>query len=569
MCSLWSSLECAAQVIFHASDLTGSRILWVALQIDAIWDCATDREIRHALEDLPKDLNETYYRCASRIKKPLGPRILSYICATLSPFQIAELQEFLAIDPTTGRILRDNIPQERSMIQSCAGLATRTEDDLVLPTHHSVIPFLEKSKLLLEMHEGKFDTEKSRLILGELCVRHLTGPDYRLQVSARESKITMEIIPVSFLQAPLLPNLFKIPRLFDTKKRTPIQFDASLATALRKPEPQISYLNAFRYARANWPLLTRQISSQSSSWQWFKELVLEKRLSWNVFPWSPSGRSLDSHYQDLLGWATACSHAPMLHVLLHESNPEPRKEIFDLPLPQYEDQLPLELAVFAKSTEILERLLPRCTQPKLHRLMFLAAKTGFVDAVDALKYPDYYTRDNLDIMALLSVAAQSGQHEFVARLFRAPFQLDAFQILPTLAIVSEAGNCSMLHTILQLSVHTVSLPSEEPFGDSHSRPKLPDETFKRPLLAAVKSDHIDVVQILFSYGAKIDYSDTWPTVLNLAIENENLDMVQLLLQRGANRDLCPIPLRSLDLAVKKAHFPITQLLFRYEAGLYN
>lgn len=417
----------------EASNLTSSRILWVTLQIDAIWNCATDQGIRQALADLPKDLNETYYRCASRIRKPLGLRMLSCICATLIPFQIAELQEFLAIDPTTGRIVRENMPKERSMIESCAGLATCTEDNLVLPTHHSVILFLEKNEIPLELHEGKFDIEKSRLALGQLCVRHLTGPDYTLQVSAREPKFTMKIVPRSFVQAPLLPILFRIPRLFDTTKRTPIHFDAALATTLRKPESQISHLSAFRYARANWALLTMQISSESPSWQHFRRIVLERCLSWNVLPWSPSGRSVDSHYQDLLGWAIACSHIPMLHILLHESVPEPRKEIFDLPLPQYENQLPLELAMLAKSTGILSSLLIRCAKPKLPRLMHLAAKAGFHDAIDLLLQSlNYDTRYTLHDITPLAVAAQFGHHDFVTRLFRTRLQSDVVRTINSL-----------------------------------------------------------------------------------------------------------------------------------------
>lgn len=53
--------------------------LWVHLQLEILWDtCHTDEEIRLALAALPKDLEETYGRCASRINF-LDSRVLKVL----------------------------------------------------------------------------------------------------------------------------------------------------------------------------------------------------------------------------------------------------------------------------------------------------------------------------------------------------------------------------------------------------------------------------------------------------------------------------------------------------------
>ena len=556
------------------------------MQIDAIWDCTTDQEIRQALADLPENLTETYRRCATRVRKPLGPRVLSYVCATLIPFQIAELQEILAIDATTGKLLTDSIPQERAIMKSCAGLITRSEDGLILPTHHSVNLFLEKQELPLGMHEGKFNIEDLRLTLGELCVKHLTGPDYSLQISAKEPQFTMDLVPGSFLQAPLLPSWSRFPGLLGTKKKTPINFDASMAAAIRKSRPKLSHLSAFRYARTSWALLTRQISPQSSSWQNFKELVLGKHLSWDVLPWSPPGQSLDSRYQDILGWAIMKSHQPMLHTLLHESIPKPRKEIFDLPLPQYEGCLPIELATRVKSIEVFKSLLPQCTSLNIPRLMCLVAESGFVHGIDAiLDFSHYRIQYVANEETPLAVAVRLDHYDFVARLFRTPFQPDVTQMLDALSVASRTGNCNMIQALLRLGASIKLRPDEAiiPLSEAsryqhvdamiillQEGPKLYCRSLNPLLLEAVGWNHIGPVQALLDHGAEPNYASSWRTLLHLAIENEKFDMVQLLLQEGADPNGYPnVEPTPLELAAKKALFPIAQLLLADGAKMHG
>ncbi|KAL3443481.1 hypothetical protein BJX65DRAFT_198016 [Aspergillus insuetus] len=73
--------------------------LWVSLQLDMMWEeCYTDSDIKKCLENLPKDLSETYRRCISRINQRhsgLAYKMLFWVCVATKPFTIPQMQEHL------------------------------------------------------------------------------------------------------------------------------------------------------------------------------------------------------------------------------------------------------------------------------------------------------------------------------------------------------------------------------------------------------------------------------------------------------------------------------------------
>jgi hypothetical protein len=85
-----------------------------------IWDqFFTDNEIRAALEQLPKGLDETYQRCMRRIEdtKDLSPiKALKWISYATRPLHIEELREAIAfgLHDTVCTLLsiRENLPVE-------------------------------------------------------------------------------------------------------------------------------------------------------------------------------------------------------------------------------------------------------------------------------------------------------------------------------------------------------------------------------------------------------------------------------------------------------------------------
>ena len=85
---------------------------------DCTGEDSTDEAVYKTLKMLPKDLNETYEQCLVKVnrnskRRPLADRILKWICVSLEPFKVIQLQEALAVNPDTGEdtlSLHDALP---------------------------------------------------------------------------------------------------------------------------------------------------------------------------------------------------------------------------------------------------------------------------------------------------------------------------------------------------------------------------------------------------------------------------------------------------------------------------
>ncbi|OQE41884.1 hypothetical protein PENCOP_c004G07783 [Penicillium coprophilum] len=121
--------------------------LWVALQIESLCTMQTDAEIRHALNDLPEDLSETFSRALQRANKSgisYQKRILELIAVAERQLTTGELREALSVTPgdTTWNPsqLLNNI---YSTLACCGALVVLDEEELTLHfVHHSVKKYL-------------------------------------------------------------------------------------------------------------------------------------------------------------------------------------------------------------------------------------------------------------------------------------------------------------------------------------------------------------------------------------------------------------------------------------------
>src|SRR5271168_2203716 len=94
---------------------------------DCAGEASVDEAVYEALKKLPKDLNETYQRCLSRVnrdskRKPIADRVLRWICVAIEPFQITQLQEALVVKLDTGELEHSPLHKEEVM-KCCANLA--------------------------------------------------------------------------------------------------------------------------------------------------------------------------------------------------------------------------------------------------------------------------------------------------------------------------------------------------------------------------------------------------------------------------------------------------------------
>ena len=121
--------------------------LWAALQIEALRTMENDHAIRQALQDLPKDLSETFSRAlklSRRFSPTLQDKILSLITVAQRPLSPEEMRLALSIIP--GKPIWDGarLPNDiYTGLSSCGGLVILDEDELTLHlVHHSVKQWL-------------------------------------------------------------------------------------------------------------------------------------------------------------------------------------------------------------------------------------------------------------------------------------------------------------------------------------------------------------------------------------------------------------------------------------------
>ena len=94
------------------------------------------------METLPKDLNDIYKETFQRIfdQDPddiqLAKRILSWLSYSQRPMTVEELQQALAIEPSTKKMDWDAISEESVLVSVCGGLVTVEDESRVIRLVH-------------------------------------------------------------------------------------------------------------------------------------------------------------------------------------------------------------------------------------------------------------------------------------------------------------------------------------------------------------------------------------------------------------------------------------------------
>ncbi|KAI9371409.1 purine and uridine phosphorylase [Aspergillus egyptiacus] len=161
--------------------------LWVYLQIEVLWDtCVTDAEIRLALNNLPKDLEETYHRCLERIHSgdSRTVKILKWVSFASRPLHVEELREAVAFGLEDEKWDSERIPMRNFVVGCCANLIVEDPvDGMVRFAHPSVARYLQKNSNRLATWPESL--QNGQLECGELCVSYLSFADFCLQIERR------------------------------------------------------------------------------------------------------------------------------------------------------------------------------------------------------------------------------------------------------------------------------------------------------------------------------------------------------------------------------------------------
>ncbi|KAK2812422.1 hypothetical protein FQN50_001423 [Emmonsiellopsis sp. PD_5] len=499
--------------------------LWVYLQLEILWDtCFTDAQVRSALAQLPKDLEETYRRCVNRINfhDDTALKILKWVGFSTRPLHIEEMKEAVAFGIQDSQWDPEKVPHEAFIAGCCANLVALDPADRCLRFAHSSV------KQYLENDRGRcipgYPTSivEGELECGELCINYLSFPQFSLQLDKRNKETVVVDLPKpalilgEVLASSLGMNFF----------RRPVVQKTAISRSFRRiqlpSKPDRTRYKFLDYAVANWGRQTKHISPKSPVWTKFEELATCFNETWNFHPWISGGRSPQSHLHALFGWAVKEQHKPILSIAL--SSERYIFEICDLPL--VDDGL-----------------------PALH----VASKLGYLDIVEILlRFCQVNVRDTKGYTAL-HYAASRGHVEIVKLLSRAK---DA-----KLDILSRDGCTPLWLAANNGHAYVVNI-----LIGRQARLDIPgSDTRQTPLSQAVINGHYDTVNLLVQQGANLVSKDIHGrTPLSLAAENYRGDIMELLLKNGADPNTSSSSAeRFLISAVRAGCFGATKLLLAH------
>ncbi|PYH48084.1 uncharacterized protein BP01DRAFT_175950 [Aspergillus saccharolyticus JOP 1030-1] len=332
--------------------------LWVHLQLEILWStCFTDAEVRLALRQLPKDLEETYRRCADRIgaQDSRALKVLKWVSFASRPLHLEELREAVAFEREDTTYDSNKLPRGDVIIGSCANLVVLDPIDLCVRfAHPSIKQYLAKNGV--PGYQYSFDKDQGELECGEFCIAYLSFSNFSLQVEHKCDVTTEAVVPSPVLLAGTALNsslryFFRLPN--GPRPPKPLHL-RSIRTPTVPDRSQYRFLN---YAISNWTSQTRDLTRNSPMWEKFEKLATCFNETWNFHPWKPGGRSTRSQLHSLFGWAVRDNHFPLLSIALTWKRDI--LQICDLPL--VEKGLPaLHVAIKLKHKSIIEALLQIC-----------------------------------------------------------------------------------------------------------------------------------------------------------------------------------------------------------------
>jgi len=112
--------------------------LLARLHIDSLVSKTNRREVRRALDNLPKEVDATYEEAMERIQaqieddKKLAERVLSWITYALRPLSLKEVQHALAVEPGMTEMDSEAIEDEEILTSVCAGLVVIDEESSII-----------------------------------------------------------------------------------------------------------------------------------------------------------------------------------------------------------------------------------------------------------------------------------------------------------------------------------------------------------------------------------------------------------------------------------------------------
>ncbi|PMD18939.1 hypothetical protein NA56DRAFT_576182, partial [Hyaloscypha hepaticicola] len=320
--------------------------LWVKFQLDELCAKLTDASIREVLQNLPRDLGETYCRLLGRVedaeRRAYVQKMFRWIIFARRPLKVDELREAIAFDINDTEWDQAKIPSELlRLIRACGNLILiNDETKEVQLAHYTVEQYLldreNKKRTYFHITKGE-----SNWKLAQICVAYLCFSDFETQIVPYNDATTPKFAPLenAVMNQSLLPmdstaaaairiitklrGEKRLPSNIEYARHIPIQPPQSAPITLTKKYHLLSYVidNWLSHSRC-FTLEASRESEDTRGRLLFEDLVLEKSLLFQIRPWESVPVRKDLPYLAPLGWAISSSHLPLLETIFAKNTPE-------------------------------------------------------------------------------------------------------------------------------------------------------------------------------------------------------------------------------------------------------
>ncbi|UKZ75719.1 hypothetical protein TrVFT333_003411 [Trichoderma virens FT-333] len=528
--------------------------LWVAFQVDELSLQHCDNDIRAAIQNLPKSLEETFDRAIDRVvsrgNANIAKQIFRWIATAKEPLTLDQLREVMFIE--IGQ--QYSKPERRSngidhITSWCENLVHIDEElNTVQFVHQTVQQFFFKKCSEDRNNQFCIKLEDADHYLGEICVTYLNFNDFQTTLARRQQPLP-PMPPIAIAGTALRPKwkaAASIPTLWkftlDTRAGS-IATNAVEALAsfhrdgtgeskerLRMGHPFLGY------ASIHWISHTSMFQkAKSKTWNLWEKMILGGH-DLAMRPWDEDSKSI-------LQWSHKFRHYALIRLLsqvnmittkdkngiLLDAASEGDGTLLSIILETKDQDLEMSQAclVAARACHlgIIKRLLIAGAdgQTAIQR----AARGGILNDIRTL------LAAGVDGQIALLAAAKSGDRDTIKLLLTSG--VDG-QI--ALLAAAKSGDRDTIKLLLASgSDGQIALQAAARGGDLDATRQLlaADIDGRMALEAFAKNSHLDVIEVLLAAGADINAKDKYGgTALYTAAGRGHLDIIKVLLAAGAD-----------------------------------
>jgi ankyrin repeat domain-containing protein 50 len=302
--------------------------LWVYFQLESLCVQTTDHDIIQTLDDLPRDMHETYTRILSRIKSrtSLARKIFEIVAVAERPLSTEELREALMVEPGKLTLKADSLINDISKaVAQCGGslLVVDEEDSTVQFVHVSVRQFFTGGiKEEFDIAQYHIDAKQATLDFGVRCVTYLNLGVFNTQLSRAgnpaswkgisPAKIMKNSLPEDSMSTKLALSLLKGGK----GANCDIAKQLERVAALVNPSTELTY--AFLpYAKASVLTHTKELLDCDAELDSMFYKIFNGYLPFVPKPWSDKdGETLGGN---AISWAVDHDHLGLIYRVLRSN----------------------------------------------------------------------------------------------------------------------------------------------------------------------------------------------------------------------------------------------------------